>query len=1474
MTLAKLPGPPQNQEFSSKNDADTSKLPPLGKWNISPKAASVSTSPVEQKTQKTSRVKKLCERAPHPSSSGSLGTENEYGKLHEIPQVEARKLEWTENSTTSSEIYTTKSGWQYLIKEGSVPCFEMLRSKLPDPLTFYEEVEPIGRHFGAVVLQVIEDPLKSEKQSATALDPERLHFKARKQALRPPHIERQRKLDFYRKLHHHHTVHGNKDMDSSLQKIPSIDRRPLDLYRLRQCVLLRGGYQAVCNKKAWAQISRELGYSRRASTSLLSTLRSTYAKILLDFDEQTSKSHNADNVVQQELGPKHKIILPSSKTHEAANGMCKKRVAATTTLISDNSTKRQKVSKLKAYKVIGTGVEYPRLRDILQYKGFVTKFESLTDGKKHITKPSVLTLPNYDFSFWRNTTAIFDQSPYEASNSPFYNLIQYSEKSHLHSKQVFDRCVERLPHAISNYQKMGVDKFERLFHQVLLDVNVPCDVDSAINLPSRIHGSAFPKASRNGDGTSTNDSWSLSSMPLSSKSALCFLNADYGDHVSSHLDIGMLFSIKGWAVEDSFLPAVDYHHVGSSKLWYVVSPQDLEKFEQLMSTSRDAIASSGVITDPIKERQFRDSVLFQCFNGTTQMQEFSGMRSRINTHSFPLHLGKGTGFAPELDQLYGDLLLHPEIFELNDIKIRKVIQNPGSYIFKFPKTYAMNIHSGFGVSENVHFATASWLDHLLDSELWLAKHGILSSINSFQLLHTIISESKDKSLVTKASNILLPLITDELEAREKLTGMSKKLSVCQNTFDFVSDLDYSSTGASKVLLANADDCITLSLKQFQVNSFVKDGRLHVLGQDVDNDWTSVSLHLLYPNEDLDLMLQQCRARKKAAMAFSRHLNDLGKEEKAPILAAYIAQIVKSGKRLRFEEINMYNEALSHFDDSVAKNLNKIVGELRIIRSKCVQFLRSVQSRLPKSPYLDTHLKFDFEGVHVPEFQYSVTELFNLQKEIQNVPVEFPEMQDIFSLCRKVKRYQTLCKVAIQKNDVRLIRDAFVSGFSLGVSSIYQKQLAKSIGESLWLEEYNRIFLNRPEAKTSTLIKNDLEDLPLFLEYGLRYVRKDEHMEKFREVRRAILSAQNILFDVKSLFKKKNSKVSVDRLQELFSAMAENRNIIDPRLKEVIEAVLDAFEKTKLSYAAAFAKLNINDQFLSEVTKYTTVEALNGLAIIERFDGSLSDQRLTQQEVPNKSIFAKHVKDCRAWLHALFSAVSKRQSWGKVVQATEQCLGNEADIWQPASTGNAEKDEFYCFCRRGDFGSTMVACEICGEWYHMTCINKGKWSLGDSESSVFVCPICCSRDISGPNVIHYDDLQKLIIESCHLKIIPDRQVLTEVFEIFKLAFQFKRTVRNSVLDPSGTVKSDVPLSEIKFYLRKLAGSGVKLVSEEQTLRNACRGHDAKKIQELAQKTIKVVTGLENADERPRELASTEKAAEELKPSEETKPPKET
>lgn len=77
-----------------------------------------------------------------------------------------------------------------------------------------------------------------------------------------------------------HKQHGNNP-----SRVPYVDKKPLDLYRLKKAVESRGGFDKVCKHKKWAEIGRDLGYSGKIMSSLSTSLKNSYQKWLCPFEE-------------------------------------------------------------------------------------------------------------------------------------------------------------------------------------------------------------------------------------------------------------------------------------------------------------------------------------------------------------------------------------------------------------------------------------------------------------------------------------------------------------------------------------------------------------------------------------------------------------------------------------------------------------------------------------------------------------------------------------------------------------------------------------------------------------------------------------------------------------------------------------------------------------------------------------------------------------------------------------------------------------------------------------------------------------------------------------------------------------------------------------------------------------------------------------------------------------------------------------
>ena len=71
----------------------------------------------------------------------------------------------------------------------------------------------------------------------------------------------------------------------NLNRFPSVDKRPLDLYKLKKAVETRGGFEKVCKLKKWAEIGRDLGYSGKIMSSLSTSLKNSYQRWLEPYEQ-------------------------------------------------------------------------------------------------------------------------------------------------------------------------------------------------------------------------------------------------------------------------------------------------------------------------------------------------------------------------------------------------------------------------------------------------------------------------------------------------------------------------------------------------------------------------------------------------------------------------------------------------------------------------------------------------------------------------------------------------------------------------------------------------------------------------------------------------------------------------------------------------------------------------------------------------------------------------------------------------------------------------------------------------------------------------------------------------------------------------------------------------------------------------------------------------------------------------------------
>ncbi|KAI9828378.1 MAG: hypothetical protein M1832_002806 [Thelocarpon impressellum] len=202
----------------------------------------------------------------HPPSSASLPFSARRAQPLDMSSVERRG-----QPLTSRE--TLKKIRPYGLQEA--PTYRPTAEEFRDPFRYMQKIAPEGRKYGIVKI-IPPDGWNPD----FAIDTERFHFRTRRQELNSVEGGTRANLTYLDQLSKFHKQHG-----TNLNRFPSVDKRPLDLYKLKKAVEVRGGFDKVCKVKKWAEIGRDLGYSGKIMSSLSTSLKNSYQRWLHPYEE-------------------------------------------------------------------------------------------------------------------------------------------------------------------------------------------------------------------------------------------------------------------------------------------------------------------------------------------------------------------------------------------------------------------------------------------------------------------------------------------------------------------------------------------------------------------------------------------------------------------------------------------------------------------------------------------------------------------------------------------------------------------------------------------------------------------------------------------------------------------------------------------------------------------------------------------------------------------------------------------------------------------------------------------------------------------------------------------------------------------------------------------------------------------------------------------------------------------------------------
>lgn len=155
------------------------------------------------------------------------------------------------------------------------PTFRPTEAEFRDPMEYIRSISEKASKYG--ICKIIPPDTWNPE---LAIDSEKFHFRTRKQEINLVEGSNRTNLNYLDQLAKFHKQYG-----THLNRFPSVDKRPLDLYKLKKAVEVRGGFQNVCKDKKWAEIGRDLGYSGKIMSSLSTSLKNSYQRWLHPYEE-------------------------------------------------------------------------------------------------------------------------------------------------------------------------------------------------------------------------------------------------------------------------------------------------------------------------------------------------------------------------------------------------------------------------------------------------------------------------------------------------------------------------------------------------------------------------------------------------------------------------------------------------------------------------------------------------------------------------------------------------------------------------------------------------------------------------------------------------------------------------------------------------------------------------------------------------------------------------------------------------------------------------------------------------------------------------------------------------------------------------------------------------------------------------------------------------------------------------------------
>lgn len=967
----------------------------------------------------------------------------------------------------------------------------------------------------------------------------------------------------------------------------------------------------------------------------------------------------------------------------------------------------------------------------------------------------------------------------------------------------------------------------------------------------------------------------LSHLPNSISGAYSASDVDNRDMTEVLLNIGMTFSTENWKCEDHFTQLASCHVLGKPKRWFFIAEADFDKFEALVlrltAEKNAALAvphlngdiSNWALDELMKVVDTDDETIntqYECISNILEniINPFPEIRAQNENDLFQklIDLKKKRFLRNQ------EILVTPEILRSNGIRFTTTLQHPGEVIFKYPRTYSFAVSLGFNICQDVNFASKLWLDYGADAETWMKDQGLLPNMLFFKLLINFaqLHENSGESEIYFGSDIYQKVMTlysemceQELDLRQQIRSLVKikevmmeERNMCES--EFVADDDFLNAFPSRIVIQLVKLGLSFIMAPRTFQQYLSQPDTKLLGDltfaDIVKDKNYLfEFDLFYSDEKLRSYQRSLGGYSVDYEAWHNKYRETIRNEEDLSLKTYKTLLVEGQKIcLALSEVNEtftkfcfgeagatgihQNSEIIAFKELVA-DLRQFVDETSEIIDQCQAILSLKHQQRIRGGSDDSDELSD--SLHVIVYLTNKIPLLNLHTH---------EFEQIFEFKNEIQNFDRACRALMEQKTATLteLNDMISLGTSFGVKIPSLTFLMRLRDRLKWMKTYDVIVSGGDPFSGKKEIYS-LPDIKKFYQMGLDCLASDD-MEKLKYIQRYITKGdaydaavkayleQNLwlnMVDLKQLdaaIVDMEEKSKLKGEERLFVELGTYQKLVDLRDQEKYIVFLQNFSQKK-------HKLHDVKQTLVELAerpfKYLDVLVKEEVAKSEAWVDS------TKKILEKIKILQKPRQPPASLKHVCDSEFTKR---AQVVR--EFCLKSFADntvdkyehslLFLFAFDLQDELDDqspiHYCMCREIEEG-TMIECDRCHEWYHVTCVEAVSTIGGDDDN--YTCPACLSLekpDLHTADRFTYRALREVLEAGRNLTVTPAAEVslIQKISDIVDAAIAWV-----SSPEVEAKIKAKDPLF-VMFMYRKFFGAPVLVESVVDDLAAALKALD--------------------------------------------------